>query len=152
LNPPVEGSNPSPVTKEKVKMQTKWIEVEVGNNLVPVEAVQLPDLTTWIVNGTLKDIEFEDGTLLQAVLDFGSVFKCTVAKTKRRDSAGVVFYKQDVYSTIKQDNIVNDVVKQLPEDCFVVVSSKSLRGFKNVRMICAERNGSRARTVFEVMP
>lgn len=131
-------------------MQTKWLEIEILNKLIPVEAVLLPDLKTWIINGTLKDIEFEDGTLLQAVLEFGSVFKCTVAKIKRRDNSGVVFYKQDVYSTRKQAEFVEAVVKQLPEDCFIVVSSKSLRGFKHARMICAERNGQQARTVFEV--
>lgn len=132
-------------------MQTKWLEIEVLKRLVSVEAVLLPDMATWVVNGTLKDIEFEDGTLLQAVLEFGSVFKCTVAKVKRRDSGGVVFYKQDVYSTLKQNEVVDYAMSQLPPDCFVVVSSKSLRGFKHVRMICADRNGSQARTCFEVM-
>jgi hypothetical protein len=131
--------------------EMKKIEVEVGNKLIEIMAMRLPDLTTWVVNGTLSDIEFEDGAVLPASLDFGKVFKVTVIRDKKRDKNGVVFFKQDVYATLKQLAAVSDVIYQLPEDCFVVVSSKSLRGFKHVRMICAERNGRQARTLFEVI-
>lgn len=132
-------------------MQSKKLSVEIGNSMIDVTAILLPDSNTWIVNGTLTDIEFENGAILPAVIDFGKVFKATVIKKERHNRDGVIIYKQDVYCTIKQLAAVGSVLDQLPVDCYVVVSSKTLRGYKHPRMICAERNGKQARTVFEVI-